>query len=82
MILGDLQFIAMYGLVHEFRLQNSLFFLCSFFFFFSNYKGTKEKVVKPILQKAAINLVSAGVQGGDQCYHMLPTTCCKSFIGS
>lgn len=30
-ILGDLQFIAMYGLVHEFRLQSSLFF--SFFFF-------------------------------------------------
>lgn len=53
-ILGDLQFIAMYGLVHEFRLQSSLFF---FSFFSSNYNRAKEKIAKPTLHKAAINLV-------------------------
>lgn len=52
-ILGDLQFIAMYGLVHEFRLQSSLFFS----FFSSNYNRAKEKIAKPTLHKAAINLV-------------------------
>lgn len=74
LILGDLQFIAMYGLVHEFRLQNTRF--SAFFFFFFNYKGNKEKIGKLTPHKAAINLkFFAGV-------HMLQTTSCKSFIGS
>lgn len=41
LILGDLQFIAMYGLVHEFRLQNTRF--SAFFFFFSIIRGIRKK---------------------------------------
>lgn len=39
--LGDLQFIAMYSLVHGFRLQNTRF--SAFLFVCFSYKGNKEK---------------------------------------